>query len=75
MTQVSTQTELQAALDALAPSIQVTADFKLSSQLDISYAVLIESLTPDNPFVLTKEDTYFAHLFVLHQAALSLFKT
>lgn len=65
MTQVSTQTELQAALDALAPSIQVTTDFELSSQLDISYAVLIESLTPDNPFVLTKEDTYFAHLFCI----------
>lgn len=67
MAQVSTQAELQAALNALDSSIQVTAGFSISSQIDILYPVTIESSTPDTPFTLVKDSTYFTYLFRVMQ--------
>lgn len=67
MAQVSTQRELQTALNAQDPAIQVTADFSILSQINITYAVTIESLTADNIYTLTKDPTYFTYLFRISQ--------
>lgn len=63
MAQISNQAELQAALNSLDPLIRVTADFSVSSQINIRYAVTIESLNPDTPATITKADSYFTYLF------------
>lgn len=63
MTQVSNQAELQAALNALESSIQVTAGFSIASQIIVHYKVTIESLSPDSPATLTKDSSYFTYLF------------
>lgn len=63
MAQISNQAELQAALNSFDPLIRVTADFSVSSQINIRYAVTIESLIPDTPATITKADSYFTYLF------------
>lgn len=63
MAQVSTQRELQSALSAKESLIQVTAGFPISSQINITYGVTIESLTSNNIFTLTKDASYFSYLF------------
>lgn len=63
MAQVSTQAQLLAALNALDPSIQVTAGFTISSQITIQYPVTIESLNATAPNTLTKDSSYFTYLF------------
>lgn len=63
MAQVSNQAELQSALNSLDSSIQVTSGFTIVSQINISYAVTIESSDTANPAVLTKDGSYFAYLF------------
>lgn len=73
MAQVSTQAELQAALNAMDSAIQITSAFSITSQLNIRYAVTIESPAPDNPVVLTKDSSYFTYLFrVMDGGALTL---
>lgn len=47
MTQVSTQAELQAAIAAQEPDIQVTADFFIDARQEITYDVTISS-APEN---------------------------
>lgn len=63
MAHVSNQAQLAAALRRQAPSIQVTADFPLVSQLNILYDVTIESLTPHSPHTLFKDPGYDGFLF------------
>lgn len=63
MAQISNQAELQAALNSFDPLIRVTADFSVSSQINIRYAVTIESLNPGTPAAIKKADSYFTYLF------------
>lgn len=63
MTQVSNQTQLLAALAAQDSIIQITDNFRISSQINILYPVTLESITSDTIFTLTKDASYFAYLF------------
>lgn len=63
MAQVSNQTQLLEALAAQDSTIQVTANFTISSQINILYPVTIESLTVQAPFTLSKDSSYFTYLF------------
>lgn len=63
MTQVSNQTQLLAALAAQDSAIQVTSDFSITSQINILYPVTIESPAAADPFMLTKDSSYFTYLF------------
>lgn len=63
MAQVSNQTQLLEALTAGDSTIQVTADFTITTQINILYSVTIESLTVETPFTLTKDTSYFTYLF------------
>lgn len=63
MAQVSNQTQLLSALAAQDSIIQVTADFSIRSQINILYAVTIESLPASSTFTLTKDSSYSAFLF------------
>lgn len=69
MAQVSNQTQLLAALAAQDSTIQVTADFTISSQINILYPVTIESLTAAAPFTLSKDISYFTYLFRIQNGA------
>lgn len=69
MAQVSNQTQLLAALAAQDSTIQVTADFTISSQINILYPVTIESLTAASPFTLSKDISYFMYLFRIQNGA------
>lgn len=62
MTQVSTQAELQAAIAAQEPDIQVAADFFIDAQQEITYDVTISS-APGNRWSLVKEDGFDKYLF------------
>lgn len=48
MTQVSNQTQLLAALAAQDSIIQITDNFRISSQINILYPVTLESITNDD---------------------------
>lgn len=63
MTQVSNQTQLLAALAAQDSAIQITSDFSITSQINILYPVTIESPAAADPFMLTKDSSYFTYLF------------
>lgn len=63
MAQVSSQAELRTALEALDSFIQVTADFSISAQINIQYAVTIESYAGGSPAVLTKDNSYSSYMF------------
>lgn len=63
MAQVSNQTQLVAALAAQDSILQVTADFAISSQINILYPVTIESSTVGTSFTLSKDSSYFTYLF------------
>ena len=62
MTQVSTQAELQAAIAAQEPDIQVTADFFIDARQEITYDVTISS-APENRWTLVKEDGFDNYMF------------
>lgn len=62
MTQVSTQAELQAALAAQETDIQVTADFFIDAQQEITYDVTISSAAGDR-WTLVKEDGFDNYMF------------
>lgn len=63
MAHVSNQAQLAAALFRQEPSIQITADFPLTSQLNILYDVAIESLAPYSLHTLFKDPGYDGFLF------------
>ncbi|MCD7966655.1 MAG: hypothetical protein LUG90_12960 [Clostridiaceae bacterium] len=63
MIRVSNQSQLAAALRGQEPSIQITADFPLASQINILYEVTIESLSPNSPRTLFKDPGYDGFLF------------
>ena len=63
MAHVSNQAQLAAALCRQEPSIQITADFPLTSQLNILYDVVIESLAPYSLHTLFKDPGYDGFLF------------
>lgn len=63
MIEVSTQAQLQAALSAREPDIQITGSFPITSQISITYETAIRSLSGDNIFTLTKDPLYFGYMF------------
>lgn len=62
MAQVSSQAQLSAALNIQEPFIQITADFSLTSQINILYDVTIESLIPGT-YTISKAPGYDSYLF------------
>lgn len=63
MAQVTSFKEFQDAINALEPLIQIVTGFSIASQISIAHTVTIESLTPDTPATLSKDNTYFPSLF------------
>lgn len=72
MTQVTNQTELQAALRAQEPLIQLIQDFAISSQITITYEVTLESPSSDTIFTLSKSASYFSFMFRVTGGSLHL---
>ncbi|WP_040198354.1 InlB B-repeat-containing protein [Candidatus Soleaferrea massiliensis] len=64
MTQVSTQTELQAAIAAQEAEIEVTADFKIDTAQRITYSATISS-GAGGPYTLTEADGHNGSLFFI----------
>lgn len=63
MSQVSNQTELQQALAASDPLIEITSDFTISSQVTINYSVVIKS-PDDTPMrTISRRTGYAGRLF------------
>lgn len=64
MTQVSSQEEFAAALDALETEIVVTANFNITTPLTINYATSVSS-NSDAQYTLTKSENYDGAIFSL----------
>lgn len=67
MIQVSTQSELQAALRSQESQIEIIADFPLNSQIAISYDVTLGSPGVSAAHTLTKDATYSSYLIRINE--------
>lgn len=73
MIQVSTQAELQAALNNKEALIQLTANIPVASQINIQYDVTITSASPTEQFKLFKTSDYYSYMFrVINGGTLTL---
>ena len=63
MAQVSSQLELQQAIALSDPLIEITADFTIGDQINITYPVTLQSLTASGRNTLTRLTGYSGTLF------------
>lgn len=71
MTQVSNESDFRRALAGLESPIEITSDFSLSSQVQITYDVLIKSVSGSS-FTLTRGGNFFSYLIRISGGSLTL---
>lgn len=71
MTQVSNESDFRAALSRQESPIEITSDFSLSSQIQITYDVTVKSVA-GSIFTLTRGSSFFSYLIRIAGGVLTL---